>query len=342
VLVVDASGSPFDRGFAHGTAASDLIAGGMERWRASLEQYADGDVDAYLGRFMDETDFLVAIKRWAPELCDEVDGIADGASIDRRLMFAYQLMDEQWCYEFRKQHPELAHHHCSSIGVRRRGGGSIVAQNMDLPVHFDGTQVLVRTPEELLFTPAGLIVSTGMNVSGVGVCVNSLMDRPTAPNGLPVAFAIRGALARDTAADAADFLREIDHASGQNYLVGDPDELIDLEAGADGVDEFASDGVILHTNHSLTLDVPDPREHHEDSYARHAAITDVFDGVDEGDEEDVVAALSDLSAPVCRVRRPDKPWMTFGSVIFTLTEDPEARIAPGPPTVTRYERHSVL
>ncbi len=338
--VVDARGTPYERGRAHGRAAADLIVAGIDRWRASIERYTDDGVDAYLGRFLADTDFVTAIGRWTPGLLDEVHGIADGAAVDRSVMLAYQFMDEQWCYEVRKSKPaEL--HHCSSIGARRTGGGHIVAQNMDLPVNFDGTQLLVRTPDELLFTAAGLIVTTGMNASGVGVCVNSLMDRPTAPTGLPVAFAIRGALAKTSAADASSFLREVDHASGQNYVIGDADDLVDLEASPGGVDEYSPGGVILHTNHSLALDALPPQDGNEDSHARYRAVAASFEGCSDATEEDAVAALSDLTAPVCRLRLPDKPWMTFGSVVYSLTEQPEARIAPGPPTEAPYETYAL-
>jgi hypothetical protein len=174
------------------------------------------------------------------------------------------------------------------------------------------------------------------------------LELPTAVTGLPVAFAICGVLERSCAADAAALLREIDHATGQNYVVGEPGSGLDLEAYAGGVDEYTPGDVILHTNHSLATDASDgdleryATDHRMDlsglrnSYDRRRVLVDALGEASDASEDDVVGALSDLSAPVCRVRRPDVGWMTFGSVVMTLTDAPSMRVAPGPPTEVPY------
>src|SRR5207245_6921022 len=119
----------------------------------------------YLDRFVEGTDFLPAIARWAPDLLEEVRGIGEGADLSFRDAYAYQLMDEEWlfrCAQTREREgPNL--HHCSVVGVFGEGAPSILAQNMDLPKVYDGTQTLLYIrhaepgPESLVFTPAGLI-----------------------------------------------------------------------------------------------------------------------------------------------------------------------------------------
>ena len=351
------AGSPFDRGRAHGSVLRELITVGVARWRDTLVQFADGDVDVYLQRFVDETDFLTSVRRWTPDLLEEVEGLAEGAGLDRTTALAYQFMDEQWCYEHRKVVLPSDAHRCSSVAIARQGGGRIVAQNMDLPTHFDGTQVVLHNqpddgPSQLLFTAAGLVVTTGLNSAGVGVCVNSILDRPTAAEGLPVAFVIRGVLALESAGAAAAFVRDVSHASGQNYVIADSDDAFDLEAYAGGVDTYIEGEKILHTNHSLAMDeeaatLESYAERHrmdlsglQSSHARREALVARLGDVDEATEDDVIDALSDLTAPICRLRRPDSAWMTFGSIVSTATDEPEMRLAPGPPTEHPYTRYT--
>lgn len=350
--VIDVSGSPYERGHAYGVATRGLIERGVDTWHESLKGVAGGDVDAYLARFLQDTDFVTAIEKWTPEVLAEIDGIADGSGIDYHTMLTYQFMDEQWCYEHRKVLAASDVHHCSGVSAPRAGGGRIVAQNMDLPRHFDGTQVVVRSPSEMAFTAAGLTVATGMNAAGVGVCVNSIMDRPTAPTGLPVAFVIRGVLSKTNAADAAAFVREVDHASGQNYLIADATQTIDIEAASDGTIDFDAGGdVTTHTNHSVARASGEALETYatrhsmdfsglQNSHARQSFLVDAFAGRKDVTEDDVQAALSDMTVPICRIRRDDTPWMTFGSVVMTLTDQPQMHLAPGPPDTTAYVAHA--
>ena len=48
-----------------------------------------------------ETDYVSAISRRTPDLLEEVRGIAAGAGVDPDLLFALQLLDEEWAYRLR-------------------------------------------------------------------------------------------------------------------------------------------------------------------------------------------------------------------------------------------------
>ena len=75
--LIEISGPPMERGFQYGEQAKDKINFSIELYSKSLRD---------LGLKKDEIlnlakDFLPSIKDWAPDLIDEMRGIAKGASI---------------------------------------------------------------------------------------------------------------------------------------------------------------------------------------------------------------------------------------------------------------------
>src|SRR5437899_1901651 len=125
---------------------------------------------------------------------------------------------------------------------------------MDLESFRDGFQTMLhikaegRRPEQFVFTFAGFIAANGMN---------SRSQLRHCRDGLPVACVIRGTLERTTLNDAIKFLKQVKHASGQNYILGGGDRVGDFECSAGKVVRFTptSDGsVVYHTNHPLAND----------------------------------------------------------------------------------------
>lgn len=251
--VVDCSGSPRERGRAHGEALRAVIADKILLWHQAIGEAYGVRAAMFLPRFLAETDFRAAIARHTPDLLDEVAGIAEGAGLDNDTAYALQLMDEEWWFG-----RSLGDGHCSSLAIAPSSDQpTFVAQTMDLPRWHDGAQALLRLTgsdgsQTLVLTSAGMIGLTGLSGRGLGLCVNTLSQLATSRKGLPVAFAMRGALARADAAQAVAFLRSVHHASGQNYQIGDRHGIDTLECSAAGAVTVAFEaGRSLHTNHPL-------------------------------------------------------------------------------------------
>lgn len=345
--VVEVAGTPRELGRAHGEAARGLIGQGLDAWLAVVGGDTDLTATAYVDSFLGATDFLKAIELFTPRLLEEVRGIAEGSNQRFEDVLAYQMMDEEWAYRTALQGARARSiEACSAAGVLRDDGTAVVGQNMDLPSHFDGTQVLLRTrPDDgvavMVFTPAGLIGTTGMNEHGVGVCVNALFQIRNRQKGLPVAFVLRGALAQRSARDAASLLKTVPHATGQNYLVGDPGRVEDYECSPAGAVEVPASGAqVLHTNHVLMSTDLD-REIGPDSDSTTVERLDSLRsslgelGASAG-VPDLMRALSDRTVPVCVPRGAD--WMTLGSVVMELSAEPVLHVALGPPADTPYAR----
>ena len=339
--VVDAGGAPREVGRAHGEEMRAEIAEGLERWLDVIELQTRTRGDAYLAAFAAATEFQPAIEQWAPALIDEVAGIAEGARQDFGRMLAYQMMDEEWAFRAGVMHGAEA---CTSFGVARDDGSAVIGQNMDLPSRYDGSQVVLRlrpagAPWVLLFTPAGMIGTTGLNARGVGVCVNAISRLRHAPSGLPVGCVLRTMLARDTVDDAVRVVTRVPHATAQNYLIGGPGVVFDFEASPNQVREVAPSGeVLMHTNHPLENDDLDPAvspDVDSTTLTRLGRLAELLSGF--GTKltvEDAERALSDRVAPICVSRGSD--WMTLGSVVMELSAEPVLHVAPGPPADTRY------
>jgi isopenicillin-N N-acyltransferase like protein len=252
--VVELEGTPYQMGKIHGTALKSEITELLRRWKADLAGTYGVPAEEFIRTFLAHTDFLPAVERWTPGLVDEVRGIADGAGVGFDTMFAFQLLDEMWTMS-----GELGLDKCTSIGAGARGATpAFTSQTLDVPEIYHGFPTVLRIREEsgrletLVFTIPGVIAANGLNSRSVGVCVNAVTQLAHSTKGLPVAFVIRGILRRKTYADAERFLREIQPAAPQNYILGGPGEAACFERSAARMVRFLPfEGAefTYHTNH---------------------------------------------------------------------------------------------
>jgi predicted choloylglycine hydrolase len=357
--VLDLSGSPYERGLEHGRRLRTEIGKVVDLWKEDLGRQGKGDPDRLIKRFLAETNFVPAIQKWTPDLLEEVRGIADGAGLPFETMFAFQLVDEMWVY---LDQPTAGH--CSSMGVAKSGAHpAYVAQNMDLEAFRDGFQVVLHIaanrslPEQFVFTCAGLIAANGVNNRSIAIACNTLLQLGASRDGLPVAFVVRGVLAKTSPEDAVKFMRGVKHASGQNYILGAGDQVFDFEASASKVVEFrpAVDGsIVYHTNHPLANDdlkpwhlamkqvaslLPDGKIQ-GDSETRLASvqkrIREPASAIDAGVIKETLRSRDSDVHPVCRSRREGDPVFTFGATIMTLSDTPSLEVTMGPPDANRF------
>ncbi len=346
IPVVELRGAPRERGRAHGEALRDQIAAVREQWRESLTARFGIDPAAFIETFLAETRFVDAMRRWTPTLLQEIEGIAEGSGRAREETLAFQFMDEEWWFgATRLRRAGAAANRCSIVATRGRGGHPpILAQNMDLHGFLDGGQAVIRVrgtdgePDATILTICGMIALCGANDAGLGVAVNTLWQLPSAVDGLPVACVARTILSRRNLADARDWIASVRHASGQHYLIGDPDGFASFEASGARVTEVpwsASSPAYVHTNHPLAGSKDAPGNPAEDnSRGRYATLCGIVAGKALSAGE-VKTALADRtgSHPISVRRNPENPGatMTFASIVMELKRPPAIQIAGGPP-----------
>jgi isopenicillin-N N-acyltransferase-like protein len=356
--VLELSGSAYERGLKHGKELRPEITRMVELWKKDLQAQTKEAPDSLLRKFSAETNFVPAIKKWTPELLDEIKGIAEGSGQPYPTMLAYQLIDELWVYI-----DKGSEHHCSSLGVIRSGTHpAFVAQNMDLENFRDGSQVVLHItenppqPEQFVFTSAGVIATNGMNNRKIAIACNTLMELSAAPEGLPVACVVRGVLAKTRGADVLEFVKTIKHASGQNYIIGVGDRVYDFEASANKVVEFrpvADGSVVYHTNHPLANDdwkpwhankkqALKPEELNQDnSHVRLSALTSRLrkpaSAIDEPVVKETLQSRDSKEHPICRTPA-DGMFFSFGATIMALSDEPYFQVTMGPPDRNKFLR----
>lgn len=363
IPVIELSGSPRERGRQYGKAAKPLIAQVVAFWRRNLGGFTSGDeslstenTDRYLKDFFQKTNFIPSIKQWAPDLLEEVEGIAEGSEQDFRHILGLQLMDEEWVFGL-SQKLDRPTTKCTAFGLAlKEGGVSFAGQNMDVPSWIEGTQVLLRvlakdsSPEILVFAFAGSIGVNGFNANAIGVTCNTLVQLEHSTTGLPVSFITRLMLEKNSIEDAEAVLTSVDHASGQNYILASPGNIKCFECCASSKSQYDpadSNGRIFHTNHPLVNTDQNSaklvRSSMENTQARFDSISSRLGGDVPITLNNIKAALSahdDENNPVSRKLIPENTGCsigyTAGSSIYECSENPRLHLASGPPCETEY------
>lgn len=353
---VTLSGSGYALGLQHGKMLKTEIGEIVKKMKQNTADNLKKDADQVLKEFFKYAQFTEAIEKYTPELYSEVKGIAEGSGQSFNDIMVLNLLDEFWVYI-----NNLENHHCSGMGIPSvNGSTSYIAQNMDIEKYTEGYQILIRLsrtdtrPEQLILTHPGCIVLNGMNETGIGTCVNTLMQLTASPKGLPVAFIIRRILNSTNKKDLLNFIQTVPHASGQNYIIGIQGEVYDFEASANKVaryDPKNTNGTVYHTNHPLVNDDVKPwfekfspsstEKLNTNSHIRLAAVqTRVSErsSIDDTLIKETLRSKDDAKNPVCRSVTSSGGAFTFGSVIMTLSGKPYLQITAGSPDDSEYKR----
>jgi len=366
IKVLVLGGSPRQRGRIHGeelrTKISELIA----IWKDELHQKYKADPDEYITNFLANTRFEKAVAKWCPDLMEEVIGIAEGSGLDYKTIFGFQAGEEIWWYARQRESSSLSmgSRRCSGLGAyNQKGLPSLVAQNQDFTMK-DGNEAILHIKhqnsslESFVFTLAGLVgINPGMNSHAVAMTSHSLPQLANRIDGLPVAFVLRSALARESFKDAMKFIHTIHHATAQNYILGGPKEVGSFECSAHKVSRYIpypGANRTYHTNHPLVND-------DWDEMFKKSAGKGQFAGLSKNTEsrfaafekrlkdpakkitvdvaKEVLSSRDDPDNPVCVARREKSQTRGFtgGCGIAVLSDPPEFHFAPGPPCHTAFQ-----
>lgn len=251
--ILHLNGTAFENGEQHGKLLRKEINELIGLWKQDIEAKYQMPADTFIQMFLDSTNYIPSIKKWTPELFDEVKGISKGSGIHFNTIFAFQLVDEIWTNARLIKMP----HHCTSLGVNnfiKDGGTNWNAQTIDIPTYYHKFPVLLSIKDKnsnsrkLVTTFAGYIGINGLN-ENISVTENSLTNLKSALSGLPVAFVSRGVLERKTFDDAVSYIKTIKHASGQNYIIVSRSNIISLECATDLIKEYWPDSTKYYTFH---------------------------------------------------------------------------------------------
>jgi isopenicillin-N N-acyltransferase like protein len=351
--VLHLNGTAFENGYQHGRLLKGRIHELVGLWKKELEAAYHMPADRFIEHFLDSTDYIPSIQKWTPGFLEEIKGISEGSEVDFSTLFAFQLTDEIWTNARMMQLP----HHCTSAGInnfKKDGSPNFLAQNIDITPFYHGFEILLdikdpRTGKRTLVTSfAGCIGANGMNRS-IGITVNSLLDLRSSLKGLPVSCIVRGVLEKGSFIEAAEFLKAVPHASGQNYTLGSARDIVSLECASDLVTEYWPDSEKLYTFHANR---PLANTSFHPSFV--AYITKLYGSLPESvsfSDERLEAmknkisghspvALNTLKEALCS--KPICNSRTFVSTLMEFGEDySEMQVSPGRPDSTSYSHFRI-
>lgn len=248
---VVATGGPHERGRQHGDQAGDLIARHLDYVIDALcTGRPDGGQpptrDHLLARALE---FLPLYKGYAPDLVQEIRGVAAGA----RIAFAEALL-----LNVRGEVLGLLDGSCTAFAVGRSltaGGGVLAGQTSDQAAWNREVMVVLTVipddgPPAMMCGHAGLIGYHGCNAAGVGQFANAVPATGWR-KALPQYLMKRRLLQQPDVAGCLAVLRATPIASAGNYVLADRAEnLLNVEATGIGLETLpASADLIVHANH---------------------------------------------------------------------------------------------
>jgi len=259
--VVEMQGSHYDMGRQYGAQCRDVIRDLIGKFDEIILRSEEGNDEAYgVAR-----EAVPWVRESAPELIEEVSGIAAGAGVDFddvfRLNCSVELFAWKGCAASRSA--VSVPPGCTSFAART-SGGSLVAWNMDWWRLWLPYIVLLKgkpagEPAFFAFAFAGCVGRPGMS-ERIAISANQLPYRPAAepPNGspqwagpgIPYNFLSRMLLQQSSTSDALALIARTRRMAGLNYTIGDADgDVCCVETTPTAHEVLRSEeGFVVHAN----------------------------------------------------------------------------------------------
>lgn len=265
IKTITLTGTPHERGYQHGKALRDDIYGLYEAWMKRSE------TDMALR--LSETDLLSFTnkhgpyaKQYAPDIYEEMEGIAEGATIGLDRILFLNCFDEVGSLMLPGLAAQLSGqplppvpvplHGCTSFAVSGAGtadGEVYIGQGWDLETFYK--PLVIRIPaqngdqEQVLYSHAGMVGMAGVNAAGLAIVDNSLKPSDQKP-GVPYPVVVRKALQQTTLSDLCGAIMVAQRACGMNYVIGSPFAAVNLETSALKYSlKYIQEGIFGHANH---------------------------------------------------------------------------------------------
>jgi isopenicillin-N N-acyltransferase-like protein len=263
--LIEISGTPLDRGRQYGEAVRPRLHAALAYYEQAFGHSAGltwQQVTARAARWLDP------VRDYAPDLVEEMRGIADGAGVDLLDVLALNargevIYDRSFAKMAETRAGEAATEEradgCTSFAAYgdASGDGRVWAgQNWDWRAGVADTVVMLRIvqppkPTLIMQVEAGQIGRQGANSAGIAFNANGLGGRFTDAVGLPQTVVRRRVLDQHAITDALDVLcRTRAHIASNALLTCREGFAVDLETTPAGHGWMhPTDGLLVHGNH---------------------------------------------------------------------------------------------
>jgi isopenicillin-N N-acyltransferase-like protein len=244
--VIEVSGDHYEMGFQYGKACPEI--------RTMLDITRQGfggkdDTAILMDKYIPL--YLPFAEKYAPEIVEEMRGMAAGAELDFQDIFLLNITYEisatltMGCTSF------------AAAGKATADGEVITGQNLDFLSMYEENIVLLKTkpghgPASMAVAPAGTLGLIGMNSAGISLNLNLLRDRDSlAPDGgVPSHIILRKILTCLNLGEAISTLASAEKKSAKNYLLAsEQGDVVDIEVTMNDLDvRYPERGIFTHAN----------------------------------------------------------------------------------------------
>ncbi|EGB13314.1 peptidase C45 acyl-coenzyme A:6-aminopenicillanic acid acyl-transferase [Pseudodesulfovibrio mercurii] len=360
IPVIELTGTPFERGVAHGRALGDLIAEFVESV-TSVHQMNNGfirvDKDRLETFCMKNLGFL---EKFSPELVEEMRGIAEGAGVTfKEILYLNSFLELE---DLRA--PGIGGTvlpdglwGCTTFNVTRdagEGGRAYIGQTYDMEKYYERFLCLLRIvpeqgPAQLVISFAGILGLVGLNAAGVGAVINKVTATDARP-GVVYPFIMRRALSSERIGDALGAAIFSPRAGGINYQFAGSGVAFCAETSAAYYQLLDIDGSIAHTNHFVGRDM---RRFETPNWLSHGGsmvrkqVADNFlkrhrGALNPEKLKELTRDHTNYPRCICAHGFPGEDPKTAFHTVFAVIMDPEAgwlELCSGNPCENTYERH---
>jgi isopenicillin-N N-acyltransferase-like protein len=350
IPVIDVGGCPGERGLTHGRGLADGIDRFYDRWMTVASSgprpIAERDAVAFALGLLPES------RAQAPDLVEEVEGIAEGAGLPFEKVWFLNCFDEAagyWLY--RQQHLGRACTTFAATGRDTLDGVTYVGQSWDINEWYESVLLRIAPGDgelgALTYTHPGVVGGMGINASGVALVWNSL--QPTDQrHGVPVPFLVHSALRQPKLSDAiAACLRPV-RAIGFNFILGAGFGAVNIEASARRQHVTYIGRPFAHGNHYETpelLALEGNPSYEGSSFVRAGRMRQLLDAaagsIDLETCQDLLRDHANYPGSICaHLDPPDYPYMTKAAVVFEPGLG-AMHLTSGPPCETPFITYRV-
>jgi len=312
------TGSPRERGIAHGTAVASRIADNIAFYKKLLK--LDENV-----RVTQSNTFASIIESFNPALKEEMDGIAEGAKVDPTDIYMLNARTELLSMS------GIVQSECATFFFGKSG---LLFENWDWSEPSKDMTVLLSIELQngnniLTFTEAGMLGKVGMSSAGFGVAFNYLY--PTGLlNGVPIHALLRTLLEADSFKAATELLtKSQNEGTSGNILIADAQgNAIDFELSGSRTSSIPMTGdSIAHTNHYVGGTVNDEEagmgflNNSYDRYTRAEAMLKEVTSYDIAEAKKILTDRIGGNGMICRDFIPEEPGHTPTGTIASMIMD---------------------
>ncbi|MEB4616390.1 C45 family peptidase [Leucobacter sp. M11] len=253
--LIDISGGPRERGLQYGEQAKTQIAASIEFYQRAFKRASGLDWEHICAR---AEAWVAPATAYAPDLVEELRGIAEGSGFDFLELMAINARGE---IIYDKRFADLQGGECTTYALSPEASGdghSYAGQNWDYLCGAMDSIIMLRIrgegdPDIIMQIEAGQLGRHGANGAGIAMQVNGLGGRYGYEGyGVPQPFVRRRVLQATSLNDAMDRVFQADQQIGANYLLATREGFsISLETtpAERTAWKYATDGILVHGNH---------------------------------------------------------------------------------------------